>query len=179
MKKNIILLLSLVLLITGCQSKNERENEKKLTNPDINIIVDSIKNVEEIKDICVYTEESDTNNLLHKDGGYTNALSFSLDKIDLGLKMDDETYEDRPYKDSCEKGTAGGGTIEIFKTKEEAEKRNEYLSKFDGSVINSGSHIIMGTMIIRISNELTKSEQETLQEKITNSIKEGLDLKYE
>ena len=153
LKKIFLLVIISILLVTGCSE------EKKELNVDV--LNNEISNLDGVYDVCIYTEENDTNGLLHKKGGYTEALSFSI----KGLE---EYCED--CVDSCDRGTDGGGTIEIFENKDDATKRNEYLSVFDGSVISSGLHTQVDNVIIRISSKLTASEQHEWEEKILNII---------
>ena len=62
-----------------------------------------------------------------------------------------------------DKGTDAGGSIEVYKTKSEATERNEYLAAFDGGILSSGSHTVIGTLVVRTSNELTASQQKSLE----------------
>ena len=36
---------------------------------------------------------------------------------------------------------------------------NDYLAAFDGGIFASGSHTVVGTVLVRTSNELTASQQ--------------------
>lgn len=66
-----------------------------------------------------------------------------------------------------DEGTDAGGAVETYRTAEEAETRNNYLASFDGAgMFSSGSHMVLGTMVIRTSDDLKASQQETL----TNAI---------
>ena len=59
----------------------------------------------------------------------------------------------------------------MYKTAEEAQARNTYLSAFDGlGLLNPGSHYVYGTAVIRTSRHLTASQQTTLTEKIYNKL---------
>ena len=59
----------------------------------------------------------------------------------------------------------------MYKTAEEAQVRNTYLSTFDGlGLLNPGSHYVYGTVVIRTSSHLTASQQTTLTEKIYNKL---------
>ena len=82
--------------------------------------------------------------------------------------------EDSPKKnpsiDVVMIGTAGGGAVEIYSSREEAEKRAEYISFFDGSVMDAGSCAIEGTCLIRTSKYL----DEEGQEKLTRAVREAL-----
>ena len=67
-------------------------------------------------------------------------------------------------------GTAGGGAVEIYSSREEAEKRAEFISFFEGSVMDAGSCAIEGTCLIRTSKYL----DEEGQEKLTRAVREAL-----
>ena len=67
-------------------------------------------------------------------------------------------------------GTEGGGCVEVYSTAEDAEKRNSYLGSFDGSVLASGSHEVLGTCVVRTSNLLTASNQKLIAEEIKESL---------
>ena len=82
--------------------------------------------------------------------------------------------EDSPKKDPSIDvvmiGTAGGGAVEIYSSREEAEKRAEFISFFEGSVMDAGSCAIEGTCLIRTSKYL----DEEGQEKLTRAVREAL-----
>lgn len=70
--------------------------------------------------------------------------------------------------DLVAKGTDAGGCVKVYKTVEDAKKRNDYLSAFDGlpTVINPGAHYVYGTVVIRVAASLTASQQNALTQKI-------------
>ncbi|MFR4032361.1 MAG: hypothetical protein ACLTZN_00440 [Streptococcus sp.] len=70
----------------------------------------------------------DPNQGLNKQGSYTAAVYFA----------DNEVTNPVPGADLVAKGTDAGGCVEVYKTAEDAKKRNDYLSAFDGlpTVIN-------------------------------------------
>ena len=67
-------------------------------------------------------------------------------------------------------GTAGGGAVEVFASREEAEKRAEYISFFQGSVMDAGSCTVEGTCLIRTSKYLSGDQQEKLTKKIREAL---------
>ena len=67
-------------------------------------------------------------------------------------------------------GTAGGGAVEVFASKEEAEERAEYISFFQGSVMDAGSCTVEGTCVIRTSKYLSGDQQEKLTGKIRDAL---------
>ena len=120
-------------------------------------IIQSLSNVPNIVDISAVTEDNDPNRKLNKAGGYTAQVYFSSDLID----------QRRVFGNSIiEKGTDCGGSIEVYSSVEDAEKRNSYLSSFDGTLIASGSHTVIGTVLVRTSNELTASQQKEMEANI-------------
>ena len=80
-----------------------------------------------------------------------------------------------PLKDNTDAimiGTAGGGAVEIFSSREDAEARMEYLAFFDGSVMAAGSYDIEGTCVIRTSKYLSEEQQKELTKKIREALLE-------
>ena len=141
------------------KAKEEYETSVKImqqiTNPSEEFIISRVKDIEGITNYSAVTEENDPNELLHKAGGYNAAVVFEYDKVDPS----------QPYGDTLvEKGADAGVKIEVFETAEEAEKREAYLSTFDGSPLRPGSHKVIGSIVIRISDYLTATQQKELEE---------------
>ncbi|WP_265456880.1 hypothetical protein [Enterococcus sp. HY326] len=107
------------------------------------------------------TETDDPNGNLNKPGGYTATIYFSSPLINQ-----DEVYGNT----LIEKGTEAGGAIEVYANVEDATKRNDYLAIFDGGPINSGSHNLYGTIVIRTSDKLTATQQQELEAEIANTL---------
>lgn len=130
---------------------------KQITNPSREFVETRLKEIDTITGVQSVTEANDPNGNLNKQGGYTASVYFS----------DSQVTEAVDGSDIVGKGTDGGGSVEVYKTKEETEKRNTYLSAFDGNgILNPGSHYVYGTAIIRTSRHLTASQQTALTEKI-------------
>lgn len=153
------------VILGGCN-----DDSKSLTPQNIS---DKLSTINGISDICIVTEDNDPNGNLNKDGGYTGALFFVYDKAPkMETTMDEETFEDRPYKDTCEKGTKAGGAIEIYSNANDAKERDSYLSLLDGTgALSPGSHTVLDTILIRTSSELKASEQNELEKKIIEALK--------
>jgi hypothetical protein len=122
--------------------------------PSESYIISCLNRVPTVDDISAVTEDDDPNGQLNKAGGYTADVYFSSDLIDQG-KIIGKTIID--------KGTSAGGSIEVYTTAEDALARDNYLSAFDGSVLASGSHTVVGTVVVRTSDELTASQQTKLE----------------
>ena len=80
---------------------------------------------------------------MDKAGGYTAQVFFSSDLVNQS-----EVYGTT----IIEKGTAAGGSIEVYSNVEDANSRNEYLAAFDGGFFASGSHTVIGTVVVRTMN---------------------------
>ena len=138
---------------------------KQTTVPKDKFVIDRLKKVKTISAIEAVSENNDPNGMLNKQGGYIGCVYFT----DTRVHRADLYIEDG--KDGVvDIGTDGGGAVEIFKSVKEAETRNTYLGTFDGTGFTSGSHYVVGTCIIRTSNELNGSQQKDLTDKITKAL---------
>ncbi|CEL90811.1 EbhA [Streptococcus sanguinis] len=130
---------------------------KQITNPSSSFVEERLREIDTVTEVQSATENHVPNGHLNKQGGYTASVYFS----------DNQVTESVEGVDIVDKGTDVGGNIEVYKTKEEAEKRNTYLSAFDGNgILNPGSHYVYGTIVIRTSRHLTANQQTGLTEKI-------------
>lgn len=120
-------------------------------------IIECLKKVPNVIDISAVTEDNDPNGHLNKAGGYTAQVYFSSDLINQD-EIDGITVID--------KGTDCGGSIEVYSTVKDANSRNDYLASFDGGIFASGSHIVVGTVLVRTSDKLTASQQKEMEANI-------------
>ena len=134
---------------------------KQLINPSEDFVIQRLQTIDEIADVRAVTEDNDPNGNLNKPGGYTATVYFESKKVNQ-----DDVYG----ANLIEKGTDAGGAIEVYANEEDAKKREEYLAAFDGSILASGSHNVVGTVLVRTSNELTATQQKKLEEKIINAL---------
>lgn len=132
----------------------------QVTAPSQDFVVSRLGKVPGVSDMEPVTEANDPNRQLNKAGGYTAAVYFHFGGVD-GIE---EVNSALP---SIEIGTDGGGCIEVYRTVEDANKRNDYLASFDGQgVFDTGSHKVLGTVIVRTSHFLTASQQNALTDEI-------------
>lgn len=131
---------------------------EQINAPDEEWVKERLSQVNFVSDIQSVTEENNPDGLLGKEGGYQSCTYFAVTAVD-GDKI--------AGKDSVEKGTDGGGSIEVYDTLEKAQNRVEYLAEFDNTILNSGSYAIVGTMVIRLSYYLTEEQQLELTNNIT------------
>lgn len=125
--------------------------------PQESYIISCLKKVETVKDISAATEDNDPNGNLNKAGGYTAQVYFSTTLIDQSEIFGDSIIE---------KGTDCGGSIEVYANVDDANRRNDYLAALDGGILASGSHMVIGTVVVRTSDELTASKQKELEANI-------------
>lgn len=135
------------------------ETYKKFLNPTSDFIISKLATIDEIVNSEAVTEDNDPNGKLNKPGGYTATVYFESSNVNQS-----EVYSDD--NSLISKGTDAGGAIEVYANEEDAKKREQYLATFDGGILASGSHRVVGTTLIRTSDELTASQQKALEEKI-------------
>lgn len=136
---------------------------KQVTNPSEAFVINRIKDIDTITGYAAVTEENDPNENLNKPSGYTAAIFFASSQI----KDKDKRWLDGTI---IENGTAGGGCIEVYATEDDAIKRRDYLAIFDGTRTASGTHTVVGTVLVRTSNCLTASQQKTLKKEIIDNL---------
>lgn len=137
---------------------------KQVTAPTQDFVISRLGQVVGVSDLAPAVEENDPNHHLNKPRGYTANIFFSYSKVH-------DQYGQYSGKSSIEKGTDGGGCIEVFANTEDANARNEYLSAFDGiGLLDPGSHEVVGTVLIRTSHHLTASQQKELTAEIKSAL---------
>jgi len=132
-----------------------------VNNPAEGYVIECLGKVKQIVDISAVTEDNDPNGNLNKEGCYTAQIFFSSDLVNQG-EVDGNTIID--------KGTDCGGSIEVYSTSEDAQNREVYLSAFDGGILASGSHEVVGTVVVRTSNNLKASEQKEMETNIISAL---------
>ena len=105
--------------------------------------------------IVVYTEETDSNNLLGRPNQYTSKVNFADNRIS---------------QEYVEENDAKGGTIEVFNNKTDMKKRKEYIEQISNSSSIFAQYIYSkGNVLLRLEKDLTP-EQAQEYEKIFNQI---------
>lgn len=139
---------------------------KQVTNPSEAFVIGRITGLENITGAEAVTETNDPNGRLGKAGGYTAAVYFSSDLVSRS-----DVYPSSGYTGIVADGNEGGGCVEVYETVEDATKRDEYLSAFDGNALLSpGSHEVLGTCVIRTSDKLTASQQKAIAQEVKESL---------
>ena len=135
--------------------------QKQITYPTQEFVVEKLGNVESVSVIACVTEDNDPNGYLGTEGGYTSQIFFSSPLLKTETISQNELLEI---------GTDAGGSIEIYATVEDAEARNEYLASFDGSEYDTGKHIVLGTMVVRVSTNLTTTKQDSFSDELIEAL---------
>ena len=92
-------------MLTGCGKSSDLTN-----NPSIESVKEAISDIESITLIEIVTEDNDPNKQLGKQGGYTGCFVFKSSLVT------DETDDS-----AIKAGTDGGGSIEVYTNKSDAE----------------------------------------------------------
>lgn len=162
MKKLTLIALALIM----CIALAACGNSKGMTNnPSAEQVKTALSAISNITAIEIVTEDNDPNNQLGKQGGYTGCIFFKSSLIDESKLYVDE---DGDINSAIDCGTDGGGCIEIYANASDAKKRDEYLASFDSTAFSSGSHKVVGTVLIRTSSKLKASEQQALETEIVD-----------
>ena len=132
-----------------------------VNNPMESFVIQRLGNVDHVVDISAVTEDNDPNGQLGKAGGYTATVYFSSDWVDQGSVYGTTLID---------KGTDAGGAVEVYANEEDAENRNTYLGAFDGGILSSGSHTVIGTCVVRTSDELKASQQKELEAAVIEAL---------
>ena len=149
--------VSMAFIFTLCIPVNA-ESPNNAIKPTAAFLIERLSTIPTVSDVAAATEETDPNNKLHKPGSYQEYIYFRDSQI--------TDYYEGDYGT-----TDGGGVVEVYNTAKEANSRNNYLACFDGQgFMDSGSHEVLGTCVIRTSRHLTATQQATLAAAMKNAI---------
>ena len=162
----IVLAIVSLLMLSACSSTDDYsaniyaldEDEQALVlNPSIEYVVTALNQVETITGIELDPDPHD--NIMA-------TVYFTSNLVDQSGFGENESVH--------EKGTDGGGSIDIFETVDEAIERDEYLHGFDDNfLLNAGGHAVVGSLVIRTSKELDEEAQESFTENIVTALTSG------
>lgn len=146
--------------------ENSKKQYKQVVNPSEEFVMQRILTVDDVADARAVTEDQDPNGNLHKAGGYTSTIYFESKTVNQS-----DVYVSGEYADVLiDKGTDAGGAIEVYENVEDAEKRRDYLATYDGTIYANGTHTVIGTVLVRTSNELTATQQKELEQKVIDAL---------
>ena len=146
--------------------ENSKKQYKQVVNPSEEFVMQRILTVDDVADARAVTEDQDPNGNLHKAGGYTSTIYFESKTVNQS-----DVYVSGKYADVLiDKGTDAGGAIVVYENVEDAEKRRDYLATYDGTIYANGTHTVIGTVLVRTSNELTATQQKELEQKVIDAL---------
>ena len=146
--------------------ENSKKQYKQVVNPSEEFVMQRILTVDDVADARAVPEDQDPNGNLHKAGGCTSTIYFESKTVNQS-----DVYVSGEYADVLiDKGTDAGGAIEVYKNVEDAEKRRDYLATYDGTIFANGTHTVIGTVLVRTSNELTATQQKELEQKVIDAL---------
>ncbi len=154
-------------VLTNLNEKHEAvvtdaQRYQLVNHPTESYVIQCLKTIPEIINISAVTEENDPIGNLNKSGSYTASVYFSVKSINLDKSIYGETL--------IEQGTDAGGGIEVYTCVEDAVKRRDYLATFDGGILASGTHTVVGTVLVRTSDKLTATQQKDLEARIIEAL---------
>lgn len=171
--KNDLSLIEYKTITENIQTKEKELKDsvkqfKQLSNPTSDFVLDRLKDVTLITGMSAITEQTDPYGDLNKEKSYSGMVYFTSSLVDQNQVYIDE-YDS--YGDIyVDKGTDGGGCVEIFTTVEDAKRRNEYVGSFDGTILSGGKHVVVGTLVVRTSNLLTATQQSELETAVIDAL---------
>ena len=117
-------------------------------NAEVEAVLNKVKaNVSTVTATRVYTEATDPNNELGKQGQYQYAGSFY------------DTAASPPDAVTDNYSTSDGGTIEIYSNNADATARGNYLAQFQSGAVQAGAYKVVGNVVLRVSENYTASQQ--------------------
>lgn len=134
-----------------------QNNISFVSNPSEQYIIDTLRGIDGVMEIVPATIGNDPNNLLSSEDGASCVVFFSYNKIDQSSISGDYLLD---------KGTDAGGCIEVFRNEADAKSRDKHLGIFGVS----GSHVTIGTTIVRTSAKLSYKEQDVLESMICKAL---------
>ena len=121
------------------------ENTKSTTNYTAEEIINKMKEKSSnIGKVVVYTEETDSNKLLGRPNQYTSKIQFADNRVD---------------QSHVEENDAIGGTIEVFNSKEDMEKRKNHIETISSSASFFTQYIYAKDYaILRLESDITPEQ---------------------
>ena len=151
---------------TKVEEKTEKKEKKKEEVKDKTaeeILKELQEKNENVTDILVYDEETDTNDLLGRPGEYTSKADFSDARIQEFYTTEEEKIE---YGLS-------GGTIEVFKSKKHCDARADYLKSFmtADTLVKLDQYMYKyDKVLFRVSYSIVPSEAEVYKKQMDEII---------
>lgn len=138
--------------------------QRQITDPSQEYVINRLDSVKNIANIAPSTLENDPNDGMSSENGYKVQIYFSTPLLSTENLEGDKLIK---------AGSSAGGSIEIFRTVEEAKSRDKYLSAVEWFPGKSGGyHFVMGSMVVRLSNKLSYNDRNELQDSVIKALTE-------
>ena len=152
---SLVLSIILILLVSACNTNPS--GEALTSTPVINYFAQEGM---PIGNVIIYTEETDSNNLLGRPGGYTSKVNFE----------DERTLSE--YVDTASLDYYPKNTLEIFDSERDARARFDYIESVTKGTVLVQYMYLEGTMLLRLERSLlptdTKAYETLLQSVVSN-----------
>lgn len=158
-----LLMFKQMIVDEGAETSSQKINSLLVIVPTKDFVIERLSTVSDIAKIDAVTVDNDPNGQLGKKGQYIEQIYFSSPLVNAA-------YADDFDLDVIGAGTVCGGSVEVYRTITDAEERNRYLAYYDGSDLSSGSHTVIGTIVIRTSSSLSLVDQKKLEEEIVAAL---------
>ena len=159
MRKIIVMLVSLLLLLSGCGS--EPKQEVKITSE---TLLAALSSVSTCGETIIYTAETDPNEKLGRPDNYIGKADFE----DTRCEQLGEYYV--------------GGTFEYFSSEKNCNSRHEYLLKLSDPSLGAfgvNQYIYKySTVILRVDYDLTLEQAEEYRDAMTEYLGEEPEQNY-
>ena len=143
--------------------ENSQKKYALVDNPSRDYILSCVGRVKGLDEIAYFTEKTDPTKSIGKSGQYYEKIVFH------SVKVDDYGYDNKLLTLE-EIGNPAGGCVEAYRTAEDAERRNGQLKDMEGTISAPGSHKVVGTLVIRTSDDLTVSQQKKLESSLVKEL---------
>jgi len=109
--------------------------------------------------VIVYTEETDPNDLLGRPGQYTSKAAFT------DTRVDESDLVATPKWD-----VARGGSVEVFETEEDAQRRSDYIQAIlkEAPMLGPEYGYVAGPVLLRLSHHLTPEQAREYEQALTD-----------
>lgn len=152
---------------------NDNDLSKLNAAPTAEAIVSAVQKVNTVSSACITNEDNDPNGKLGKSGTYFIKVTFRDSRSTAdNLVYDESLGSQREAKDTCEVGNDAGGSVEVFRTQEDAKRRGEELQSMAGGFFDSGTSKVINASVIRTSSEMKASEQKDLEAQLVTALTE-------
>lgn len=132
---------------------------KLVDNPTADYVLECLRRIDCLDKVVALTEETDPTNEIGKPGRYTGkVVAHSVNVEHYGYDSGTLTLE--------EIGNPAGGCAEIYASEEDAQRRDSDLKAMEGTIRNPGAHRVIGTVVLRASENQKTSEMNSLVDRM-------------